>query len=116
MYRSDPSDAESLLQTTTMTSTTATITRTAAAITRGTAMMTAGPRTMTATQRATMQRCRIMVGTTGELEEDDSVFSASYKQNTCYLIGVARYLKSRCDTYRDTWVTIRYVSRYFIDD
>ena len=32
-----------------------------------------------------------------------------------YWIGVARYLKSRCDTYRDTRVTIRYVSRYFID-
>ena len=31
------------------------------------------------------------------------------------VVGVARYLKSRCDTYRDTWVTIRYVSRYFID-
>ena len=31
------------------------------------------------------------------------------------LVGAARYLKSRCDTYRDTLVTIRYVSRYFID-
>ena len=38
-------------------------------------------------------------------------------QYTCILfIGVARYLKPRCDTYRNTWVTIRYyVSRYFVD-
>ena len=27
----------------------------------------------------------------------------------------ARYLQSRCVTYRDTGVTIRYVARYFVD-
>ena len=31
----------------------------------------------------------------------------TFKVSKYQLIGVARYLKSRCDTYRDTWVTIR---------
>ncbi len=32
--------------------------------------------------------------------------------NSQYLVVLSRYLISRCDTYRDTWVTMRYVSRY----
>ena len=28
------------------------------------------------------------------------------------ILVLSRYLISRCDTYRDTWVTMRYVSRY----
>ena len=32
--------------------------------------------------------------------------------NSQYLVVLSRYLISRCDTYRDTWVMMRYVSRY----
>ena len=35
---------------------------------------------------------------------------SSYNQK--YMIVLSRYPISRCDTYRDTWITMRYVSRY----
>ena len=45
-------------------------------------------------------------------EHGDYEYDYAWKCNHLPL-GVARYLKSRCDNmYRDTWVTIRYVSRY----
>ena len=39
-------------------------------------------------------------------------FSCKIFMGVSVLTSVLRYPISRCDTYRDTWVTMRYVSRY----